>query len=178
MTCIVGFVGGGKVVIGGDSAGVSGLDIVSRKDPKVFKVGDFLIGCTSSFRMIQLLRFSLKPPQHHDDVDTFEFMCTGFVDAIRECFKQGGYAKIDCSVEIGGFFLVGYKGRLFTIESDFQVGESNDNYSAIGCGQSFALGALSVINSDLMPELKVGKALEVAAHHSAGVRAPFTILSI
>ena len=65
MTCIVGYLDKKtkKVTIGGDSAGVAGLDITIRKDEKVFKVDNFIIGCTSSFRMIQLLRFSFKPPE-------------------------------------------------------------------------------------------------------------------
>jgi hypothetical protein len=34
MTCIVGYVHSGKVLIGGDSAGVAGLDIVTRADDR------------------------------------------------------------------------------------------------------------------------------------------------
>ena len=60
MTCIVGMLNKGKVIIGADSAGVSGLDVQIRKDPKVFITGEFVIGCTTSFRMIELLQFSLK----------------------------------------------------------------------------------------------------------------------
>ena len=53
-----------KVFIGGDSAGAnSGWDVRIRKYPKVFKVNDFAIGCTTSFRVIQLIRFSFKPPK-------------------------------------------------------------------------------------------------------------------
>ena len=51
MTCIVGLIDGRRVWMGGDSAGVSGLDITVRADAKVFRNGDFLIGFTSSFRM-------------------------------------------------------------------------------------------------------------------------------
>ena len=45
-----------KVIIGGDSAGVAGLNITVRKDVKVFEVGEFVIGCTSSFRMMQIIK--------------------------------------------------------------------------------------------------------------------------
>jgi hypothetical protein len=37
MTCIVGYESDGKVYIGGDSAGVRGLDVTVREDSKVFK---------------------------------------------------------------------------------------------------------------------------------------------
>ena len=59
MTCIVGLIDGRRVWMGGDSAGVSGLDITVRADAKVFRNGDFLIGFTSSFRMGQLLAFHM-----------------------------------------------------------------------------------------------------------------------
>lgn len=60
MTCIIGLIKNKKVYIGGDSAGVDGLNITIRKDSKVFKINKFIIGYTSSFRMGQLLRFKLK----------------------------------------------------------------------------------------------------------------------
>lgn len=51
MTCIVGIVDNGKVYMGADSLGVGGLSKRVRKDPKLFRVGEFVFGYTSSFRM-------------------------------------------------------------------------------------------------------------------------------
>lgn len=182
MTCIVGYVENGTVFIGGDSAGVAGLDITIRQDTKVFKVGEFLIGYTSSFRMGQLLRFNLKLPEHREDKkDVYEYMCTDFIDAVRKCLKDGGYARKNNEEERGGVFLVGYKGRLFQIEGDYQVGESLVNYNAAGCGDSYAKGALYATREnshDVDSKEKVLIALNAAAEHSAGVAAPFSVLSI
>src|SRR3546814_10742010 len=74
MTCIVGLVDDGKVYLGGDSAGVAGWSLTVRKDPKVFRVGDCIIGFTSSFRMGPLLAHSFQPPKWHDDYDVYEYM--------------------------------------------------------------------------------------------------------
>jgi len=41
---------------------------------------------------------------------------------------------MDKGQEAGGTFLVGYRGRLFRVDSDYQVGESVNNYCAVGCG--------------------------------------------
>lgn len=180
MTCIVGIIEKGKrTVIGGDSAGVAGLDITIRKDVKVFKVQEFVIGCTSSFRMIQLIRFSFNPPKKYDDEDIYKYMCTSFIDALRDCLKKGGYARRENEEEKGGCFLVAWKDRLFQINSDYQVGESIDNHDSVGCGESFALGALDAMDEGITmtTEEKVKKALEVATYRSAGVRPPYTILS-
>ena len=64
MTAIVAIRQDNTVYMGGDSAGVAGLKITIRKDPKVFINGNFLMGFTTSFRMGQLLQYSFKPPEH------------------------------------------------------------------------------------------------------------------
>lgn len=174
MTCIVGLQDAGDVVIGGDSAGVEGYLSVVRADPKVFRNGPFVFGFTSSFRMGQLLRFRLSVPPRHNDVDVFEFMATDFVDAVRTCLKAGGFARQDSQVESGGTFLVGFAGRLFEIDSDYQVGEPADGYAAVGCGAELALGALHA-TVGLEAEERILRALRAAAHFSTGVRDPFKI---
>lgn len=179
MTCIVGYVDNKtkKVTIGGDSAGVAGSTITIRKDTKVFKVGDFIIGCTSSFRMIQLLRFSLILPEIKTE-DIFEYMCTDFINSVRECFKNGGYLqKHTDGDEKGGIFLVAYKSRLFKVDSDFQVGESLNGIDATGCGEDYALGSLYTLSKEnITPKDKCLMALESAAFYSTAVCRPFIIM--
>lgn len=176
MTCIAGLVDKGVVYIGGDSAGVSGYSITSRADKKVFRNGDFLFGFTSSFRMGQLLAHSFTPPKRHQDTDVYAYMVTSFIDAVRSCLKDGGYAEKRNDAEHGGTFLVGYEGRLFRIESDYQVGEPLDGYDAVGCGEDIALGSMySTVGGK--PKDRITSALKAAEHFSAGVRAPFNLLA-
>lgn len=51
MTCIVGITDGHTVTIGGDSAGSDGWHVAVRSDSKVFQVGPYLMGFTTSYRM-------------------------------------------------------------------------------------------------------------------------------
>lgn len=177
MTCIVGIVSGNQVYIGGDSCGAAGTNITIRRDTKVFRNGDFIIGCTSSFRMIQLLRFSFKPPVIGGK-DIYEYMCTDFIDAVRECFRTGGYIRKNNEVESGGNFLVGYKNRLFEVDNDFQVAENINGIHAVGCGCNIALGALYILNQlNFEPKEKVRKALQAAEFYDGAVCQPFNILS-
>ena len=138
--------------------------------------------------MIQLLRFSLTPPEiplvalpggGSAQMDIYEYMCTLFVDAVRECFKQGGFMqKAQDGDEKGGEFLVGYADRLFMIEGDFQVAELTVEFNSCGCGSDFALGSLySTIGLPMSVEERVLKALETSEFYCMGVRGPFTILS-
>jgi hypothetical protein len=163
--------------MGADSAGVGGYAIERRKDSKVFINGEFLIGFTSSFRMGQLLRFKFTPPKMTEGQDVYEFMVSDFVEGVRQCLKNGGYSKVSSNEETGGTFLVGYRGRLFTVESDFQVGEVFGDFASVGCGQDIALG--SMFSTKSLPQSeRIMMALQAAEDYSAGVRGPFNLLTI
>lgn len=178
MTCIVGLKHQGSVYIGGDSAGVAGLSISVRADQKVFRNGPYLMGFTTSFRMGQLLQHALTPPRPPDHKNLDGFMVTEFIDAVRDCLNVGGWMGKgqgeDDGREEGGTFLVAIRGELYAIESDFQIGRLTDGYAAVGCGQDLALGSLHT-STALKPERRVRAALAAAAHHSAGVAAPFVV---
>ena len=161
MTCIVGIAEGGKVYIGGDSTAAGGYALTVRADRKVFRNGDFVMGFTTSFRMGQLLHHSFSPPKRHPDTGVDKFMVTDFVNAVRQCLKDGGYAERHNEAERGGVFLVGY-----------QVGEAADSFDAVGCGGQIAQGALFA-NPAGPPRERLRIALEAAEHFSAGVRGPF-----
>lgn len=188
MTCIVGVSNGTTVWIGGDSAGVAGYSLTVRADQKVFRRGEFVMGFTDSFRMGQLLRYCLTPPEPTPGADLFEYMAGPFIDAVRDCLKAGGYARRRDETEEGGNFLVGLRGRLFEVCSDYQIGETRAGFNAIGCGASLALGAMEVqrslapesgphADSRLSPDLCLLRALRAAEAWSSGVRGPFHVVS-
>ncbi|MEV6344085.1 hypothetical protein [Actinoplanes sp. NPDC051851] len=177
MTAIVGLARRGTVLIGGDSAGVTGMDLSVRADAKVFRKDGYVFGFTSSFRMGQLIRYSLSPPAPAADLD--RFMATTFVDALRDCLKSGGFARKEEEQEVGGTFLVGVRGRLYTLYDDYQVAQSADGYAAVGCGDRAALGALyATAGTGMKPRKRVRLALGAAERFSAGVRGPFTVVAL
>jgi ATP-dependent protease HslVU (ClpYQ) peptidase subunit len=176
MTCIIGVKEKGKVYIGGDSAGVSGIDICVRQDVKVFQNGPFLIGCCGSFRMIQLLQFDFKPPEHPVGHDDLRYMVTSVVPQIQYCFRDGGFLEINNNVLTGGLFLIAYRNTLYTICSDFQVGCNKNQLDAIGCGAYYALGAMEALNKKYKAKERIKKSLQIATKYSGGVRPPFLIL--
>lgn len=173
MTCIVGLVDKGNVYIGGDSAGVAGLSITIRSDEKVFANGPFIMGFTTSFRMGQLLRYKFDPPKQTVSTDDMKYMVTDFIDAVRKCFADNGFGD----KSTGGSFLVGYNGKLYSVDSDFQVGIPSLAYDTCGCGSDIALGAMYATSSK-KPEDRVKIALEAAATFSGGVAPPFTMVKL
>jgi len=184
MTCIVAIAQGGTVYMGSDHAASDDKSgwILSRKDPKVFKVGQYGIAFTDSFRMGQILQYSWVPPKYtttktNSGLD--KFMRTKFIDSVKQAFKDSGFGTIGGSEEdTGGIFIVGVEGRIFTIDEDFHVGENVVNYMAEGSGGMFALGALHATKHQKNPRMRLKAALEAAAEFSMSVAPPFTYIQV
>lgn len=177
MTCIVGYVDKEGVYIGGDSAAISDDDLSYniRSDEKVFSKGEFIFGYCESFRMGQLLRFKLKIPSHPKGMDNYQYMVTIFVDAVKRCFLDNDYHEM--MSDEGGSFMVGYKGKLYVVMSDYQVAMQKENFAALGCGESFALGAFYA-SPEKDPIKKMEIALGAAVAFSMGVKPPFNFVKL
>jgi 20S proteasome alpha/beta subunit len=184
MTCIVAIAQNGTVYMGSDHAASDDKSgwILSRKEPKVFKVGQYGIAFTDSFRMGQILQYSWVPPKYaptktNSGLD--KFMRTKFIDSVKQSFKDNGYGTIGGSEEdTGGIFIVGVEGRIFTIDEDFHVGENVVNYMAEGSGGTFALGALHATKNQKNPKMRLKAALEAASEFSMSVAPPFTYIQV
>ncbi len=129
--------------------------------------------------MGNLLRYKLIPPDQPKSMSDYKYMNTLFIDAVRIILKAGGYTTIKENVESGGVFIVGYKNELYTIYSDFQVGISVLDYISVGCGEDYALGAMSILHiCNSKPESKLKKAMETTKKFCSGVGGPTKIISI
>lgn len=114
-------------------------DIKRRHDMKMFKNGRYLIGFTGSARTGQIF----KPKYWEPPKDIYEFP-----DAMREHAAEKGCISVN-NPDIGmdvmlSNFLIGFKGRIYEVLIDFQLVEPEENYSALGTGKTYALGALYV----------------------------------
>ena len=180
MTCIVGMIHKGKVWMGGDSAGTAGnMNQRIRKDKKVFIKVDFLIGFCGSFRMGDLLKHTFEIPNAKGVTDPDGFMVNQFVDALRECLEnENKRAGLQGNEKLYPSILVGFKGRLYNVEGDYQCGRPEDGFDSVGSGSSVAIGAMHGTKSIKNPEKRITAALEAAARNDAAVRPPFHILSL
>lgn len=186
MTCIVGITDGKNVWIGGDSAGVEGVNLTMHADEKVFRrIGEpnivWIFGFTTSFRMGQLIHYDLCLPKIEEDdrLDLHRFMVKKFIPALKDCLSAGGWQAKKDEREQGGQFIVGILGELFSIEDDYQVGKPARQYHAVGSGASVALGALYASKrSKQNAKRRILIALEAAEAFNTGVRGPFKILEI
>jgi len=180
MTCIVGWNENGNIWIGGDSAGVAGYSMSIRKDEKVFVKDEFAFGFTSSFRMGQLIRYNFSIPKREEKQSTEDYLHNKFLGALIACFKDNNYAAINNNQITGGCFIMGYRGDLYYVDNDFQIGKQVDNFFAVGCGSDIALGCLFALKNEhrMTPEERIIVALEASERYSAGVRRPFHVVKI
>lgn len=174
MTCIVGVVNKDKVYMGGDSCGSNHASWQTVGNPKVFKVQDFLIGCTSSFRMIDLLAHNFSVQRSHPEDSDDKFMRTTFIEGVRSCLKQGGYDKDGGK---GGNFLVGYKGLLYEVQNDYSILNCPEWGSSVGSGEGPARGSLWTTRKEKDPKKRVMTALEAAEAVVPSVRGPMLVLN-
>lgn len=179
MTCIIGYVENDVVYIGSDSAGVNGWDIRIRKDEKIFKNGKMIFGCTSSFRMIQILRYMFEIPKHDKKKSDLTYLHTDFITALIKCLKDNEYSEVKDNKVSGAGFLFGYNSKLYHVYDDYQISIVVDGYDACGCGESYALGAMMSMQGEKMrPTLRIKKALAIAEYFSNGVCRPFNIIKL
>lgn len=176
MTCIVAIKDGGKVHMGCDSIGSDGWRREARTRPKLFRNGPLLIGYTTSFRMGQLLELNLSAPKMLPDEDPFAWMVKEFIPAARSALKDGGFATKKEDREAGGDFLVALRGRLFEVQDDYHVGETDRGYASVGSGEPFAMGSLFSTNGQPAAD-RLRIALEAAHEMCATVAPPFHYLS-
>jgi ATP-dependent protease HslVU (ClpYQ) peptidase subunit len=178
VTVIAAVVEGGRAWMGGDSAFHDPVthELSARANQKVFRSGAFLIGVCQSARVLDVLRYEFAPPKHPRGLDAARYMRTLFVTAVRDALKLAGVAKKDDNrEEVDAQILVAYRGRLFVIEEDFQVGEPIDDFAAIGSGGDVARGALTVLDR-VPPKPRIRAALEAAERYNITVRRPFYVL--
>lgn len=183
MTCIVAVAKEGKVYMGADTYGSSSNSGTFVGNPKCFINGEFLMGCTSTFRIIDLLTHNLTVPKVHEDEqsDPDKYIRTVFIEAVRKCFKDGGALETKSGIESGGNFLVGYRGNIYEVQYDFSVLNVPEYGASVGSGESAARGSLFTtytLNEQPTPNERLITSLESAVAVVPSVRAPFVVLEL
>lgn len=181
MTCIIGVEHEGVVYMGADSIGLNGWakDVIAQD--KLFKRGAMLFGCAGNPRMAQILRYQTFFAQQKQSQSDEEYIVCEVIEKARLAFKEYGYTESENGREMGASFLLGYKGRLYSVENSFQLCRSARKMYATGAGDDFALGALfaTLKQFETWTEVAITEgikhALETAAELSSAVCAPFVV---
>lgn len=171
MSCVIGLVHKKKVYLASDGlASTDDGDTRPINAVKLFRKGSYLLGYAGSIRTGQIIqRGTFKLPTK----------IWRWSDIIREQItKKGAITKDDGQADAQtSNFIIGHKGKLYEILSDFQMSEINEKgYTAIGAGSTIALGSLyTTADLDWEPEDRLYKALNAATEFARACGPPFTI---
>ena len=177
MTCIAGLIQDDKIYIGGDAAFDTGTGIIRSKNPKVYKKGEFIFGVSGYLSVMHALTHVMVFPPCYEYQDPFEYIVNNFVPSYRSALHELGLIELDNGVERNrSEVLVGFRGHLFNIGTDFSVLESYDNFYSVGSGALYAMGALHATKDlKLKPHDRVLRALEAASEYDECVLRPFEV---
>jgi ATP-dependent protease HslVU (ClpYQ) peptidase subunit len=192
MTCIVALKDDkNNIWFGGDSAAIEthSLSVQNIAFPKVFAKetpeGDTIIfGFAGTFKNGQVLKYKLQIPERPSEcIDDMEYLTVHFSEALRECLNNAGFLAVnpdDGTHNIVDEFLMAYRGNIYSVFGAFEFLHTTDRYICAGSGRDIALGSLftSETNKKLKPKDRCVMALQAAASFNAGVRAPFTLITL
>lgn len=163
--------------MGGDIQGTGWNNKVVHTQPKVFNKKGVLFGFTSSYRFGQILEHGLQDPVVPENpADVYRWLITVLVPDIKAALKDSDY-------EGGGNCLIGVRGQLWELQTDFSVLRSVKGYAAVGSGYEYALGSLTT-SFNLLPaipmpanyEAMVKQAIAVAGTFSPSVGTESTVI--
>jgi ATP-dependent protease HslVU (ClpYQ) peptidase subunit len=170
-TCIVGIVHGGNVWMGCDSMASSDYVKAEMRVPKIFRVGEMLIGVCGSLRVRDIVEFVPLPARLESDTNDRGYLVTSYVPQLRNALKEAGVLDADEVDSFDGGMLIAYRGRLFQVYSDFAIMEQER--WAVGSGSDYALGSLFSTSGD--PQKRIKTALQAACEFSPSCAPPFHI---
>lgn len=173
MSAIVGIADGKHVHMAADSEYEDGNRKIRDTRPKLFRVGELLIGASGDLRVALAVHYAdWLPPYAGGDEDAY--MRLAVLDALRALLKERELLTDEESPSFG--LLVGWRGRLWEIDPHFTATAPPAGFAAIGSGGAPAWGALYSRRALALPEaLKM--ALEAAAEYGACVSPPFHFAS-
>lgn len=174
MTCIVAIKNSKGVVMGADSCAGSGHRAAAVKTVKIAKVGEYLIGYTSSFRMGQILHHALSTTKHNEKNDILWHIVNVLIPELKSSLRSSGWLETNNGRDSGGEFILAHGNRIFVVQTDFSVLEYEEDFISVGCGEEWAVGALNALRKQKIEEKeKLQIALDTAQKFSSYVRAPF-----
>jgi hypothetical protein len=177
MTCIVAIVDKNrKITMGADSSAVDESIHTPHLEPKVFVKGEFGIGYCHSFRMGQIIEFWFAPPPiPKDEENLMRYMVMDFIPELKTILADNDYPNNE-EDKTEWSLIVGVRGHIFTIESDWHIGYDDIPYASIGAGSSYALGAM--YSAQGTSDYAAKKGLEAAEKFCPYVLGPFNFIEV
>lgn len=170
MSCISGLVYKKKVYIGADSLATSDDDIRKMSTRKIFRKEDYIFGVVGMTFPIQIMN-SKKLKTSKNVYTTAEI--------IKELLMEEGCIISDEGMkQLGCNVMIGYKGKIYQLNTDFFLCEFEEPYNSIGSGGAYALGSLysNIKSNDKNPVDIIKESIECASYFRGDVGGKIIIM--
>lgn len=168
MTTIIGIKTESSVLLIGDRRATDGTRYGVLSEPKVFRVGDALIGYSGTLRSLQALKCGLQLRARQDGESPLQYLTGLLVTEMRLTFHDRMITD-----DAPGETIVACGGELYVITTDGSALAPHRGYDAIGSGQDYALGVMYANRHIVDPRLRLWKAMEAAAEFDSYTGGPF-----
>lgn len=179
MTCIVGLIDSGKIVIGADTRVTMGGHICNAICNKLIeKKPDVIMGICGYVRFADIIRSKFEMPPRVEGRTDIEYLQVDFVNALRTCLEEVKMAPIRDGVSTmpESAMLMVYRNKIFSVSEDYSIIEYL-GFGADGSGADYALGSLETTRElDMTPKERVETALDVACKFNAYCAPPYNII--
>lgn len=156
-SCVAAMARDGRVWMAADSLAVDSSGTRAEvMAPKVFRVGEAIVGVVGSIRVAQIIRRTLA--EHRPDQTGEEFL-DWLAETLAGEFESAG----GVSDQTEWVALVGTEGRLFVLQSDFSWYEPVEGYWAEGAGADAAWAVLWLVSLGKL-DLGPREAVELAVY--------------
>lgn len=184
MTCIIAIKNAdGSITLGGDKAASSDYESRVTTMPKIFKVGDFHFGYTTSFYMGQILQYGFSAPVRPVGISDHEYLFIHVRNALTNLFEREKFGVRDeKSIERRfGTFIIIYRGHVYEVQDNMSMLEYTDDVTVVGCGMHCALGAIYSLKQhvpDMSSEQMIRSALRSCSRVLTAVSEECDIIEI
>ena len=172
MTCIAAIIKDGKSYMAGERAASDDHMMSRLNNPKIWEVGEYLIGFCGTFEG-QIIQANFIPPKPEGNLD--KFMRGKFIKAINDFYKEYDIpGEKDSELTL----LICVKGKMYEHEAATLSMISYDmNFHAIGSGSAYAMGSLHATQNYKDPKRRLTQALDAAINYSPNCLYPIDILT-
>ncbi len=184
MTAIVAITNGKNVWMADDSFCGSENVLDLCKSAKVYKIGKLGIGLCGRIRQELILEKTLTKLILKDKIEiTHDWLKFELPDIlVKEMRMASATSEKNGQLTLGdSSYMLAFDGKIYYLDDDFGIWDSQRDIAAIGAGRYYALGSLQTlqeIKNNLSPEKKLIKSLEVSTKWSVWVAPPYTVIKV
>ena len=172
--------------MGADKMATNDNRVILIQDPKIFYINvndspEFLVGVSGNLRVLNIIKYNNQIMNCQLTDDPYFNIINILIPYIQETLKNhNSFMEYeDEQANSDSHFLIGHKGKIFIVSSNYCITETYENFGVIGCGEEIAIGALEVLTrTEPYHTNIIDVTLKIVSKHIFGVSNTFDCLTL